>query len=224
MLRALHLPGAVALITLLCTLPVHGRAAAPEPAQGTASAPAEALAPGENERRLTVAREVLLGLGFNIVAVAGALGTGLGAGALASSPDEHGDAVFLDDRGERVFAGVTLGGALLLGAPATALGVHLGDRRSGSYKLSLLSSFVGGAGLGAVTFLVAWPALSVHHDQSATSAALIATGSSSVGFLAGAIWGEHRTRAQAHATARRTQVFPVLGARHGLSIGLAGRF
>jgi hypothetical protein len=224
MLQALRLPCVTILAVLLFALPLHARASAPEPAaaRGTAGVLAPTLTPGKDEHRLTVVRELVVGLSFNILAVAGAVGTGLAAGALASSPDAHGDAVFLDDHGERVFAGVTVSSVLLAAAPATALGVHLGDRQRGSYKLSLLGSFVGGAGLGGLTFAIAWPALSAHHAHGESTAALIATGVSTLGFMGGALWGEHRSRADARGP--HAQVFPVLAAQHGLSLGVAGRF
>src|SRR5688572_17066434 len=110
---------AAPLFCILLCGPGRASASAPATSPAALSVPASSvdssvspmaspLGSQENARRLTFACELLLaGLGLELVASMGSVGLGLGAGVLASTPDDDGDAVLLDARGGRTFMAVS---------------------------------------------------------------------------------------------------------------------
>jgi O-antigen/teichoic acid export membrane protein len=213
-----------ALLAATLSTPSLALATAPAPV-----APSARLDPAENQRRITWGLQLLSCMGLTLVAGATAVGLGLGAGVLASEYEEDRENSMLDRRGERTFLAVTSASALLLIPPAAALGVDgVGRRRGqqGSYRTTMLYSLAGGAGAFALTFLVAWPALSINRDQPALGAAALAAGISTLGFVGGAMYGHAHSVERASARAGRgARLSPGLHAgERALSLSVRGTF
>lgn len=204
-------------------------------------APPEHIDPVENARRINAAGQFFAGLALESVTAMSVVGVSLGIGVAASGQADHGDAAILDAHGARVLLGTAAVTSLLFIPPMTALGVHGVARRGtspGRYRAAWQGSLGVGAGVFALTLGVSWPLLAGKRDAGVTAAAT-ALGTSFVGFLAGALIGEHRSAGSAPASRQATgsaqasprepravRMVPSLSLTEGrgAALGLAGTF